>query len=159
MMEVAREDVLGETYWRVYLKTARQDGSQGQPLREILWDVSETTRARIGGRGGIAKGIAFGYYVDFTELARQYGWRRIQSHTQATFDWHRDFQAIEYWHFQKTDGLTWWQALHEVYRPEEIGDLFSYENLTKQKYDLLTMVEKGIPLPPEVLGRFSSLQP
>ncbi len=159
MMEVAREDVRGETYWRVYLKTAKQDGTQGEPLREILWDVSEATRARLVGRGGIPKGIPFGYYVDFTELARQYGWARISSHSEPAFDWHREFQAIEYWHYQKSDGLLWWQALHEVYKPEEIGDLFSYENLTKQKYNVLTMMQKGIPLPTDVLSKLQSIQP
>ncbi|MEP7199669.1 MAG: hypothetical protein ABI874_07625, partial [Chloroflexota bacterium] len=159
LLEVAREDVLGATYWRLYFRTVKQDGSQGEPLRETIWDISETTRARIGGRGGLVKGVLPGYYVDLTELLRQYGWRRISSHTDPTFDWHRDFQALEYWHYQKTDDLLWWDAIHEIYSPQDIGALFSYPNLVKAKYDVLTMIDKGIPVPPEVLRKYTTLEP
>jgi len=94
-----------------------------------------------------------------TELARQYGWRRIPSHTQPSFDWRRDFQALEYWHYQNSDDVTWWEALREVYPPSDYKDLFSYESLSKLKYDTITINEKGIPLPPEVTQRFSQWMP
>ncbi len=158
-LEVAREDILAETFWRVYLRTANQDGSQGEPLRQVIWDVSAGTRRQVFPRGGIAKSVLNGYYIDLTELARQFGWRRIPSLTRPDFDWHRDFYALEYWHYQKTDGLSWWQAIHEIYAPQEIGNLFSYPNLLKAKYDVLTMIEKGIPVPPEVLEKYQALEP
>jgi hypothetical protein len=100
-----------------------------------------------------------GYYVDVTELARQYGWRRIPSHTQPDFDWHDDFQALEYWHYQSANDLTWWDALREVYAPQDYKDLFSYDALLRQKYDVLTQAEKGIPLPSDVRQRLSQMTP
>ncbi|MBI3733319.1 MAG: PD40 domain-containing protein [Chloroflexi bacterium] len=158
-LEVAREDVLGETYWRMYLRAARQDGSQGEPLREIIWDVSDGARRRANGRGGLIKGVLPGNYVDITELGRQYGWRRISSNEKADFDWHRDFKALEYWHYQKTDGMAWWTAIQEIYTPQELGNLFRYEALVKAKYSLLAMMVKGIPMPADVLQRLRTLEP
>lgn len=158
-MEIAREDLLGETYWRVYLRTAKQDGSLGEPLRQAVWDVSPQARARAANRGGLIRGVLPGYYIDVTELARQFGWRRIPSHTQPDFDWRRDFQALEYWHYQASSDVTWWEALREVYPPSDYKELFSYESLVRQRYDTLTMNEKGIPLPPDVTQRFSQMVP
>ncbi len=36
-VEVVREDFGGETYWRVYVRASRQDGSLGEPLRTRPW--------------------------------------------------------------------------------------------------------------------------
>jgi TolB protein len=155
MLEVAREDLLGKTYWRLYLRAAKQDGSQGEPLRELLWDVSAPTRQRVYPRGGIVRGVLPGYYVDLTELMWQYGWRRIPSLP----NWQRDFYALEYWHYQKEDGLTWWDAIHEIYTPPEIERLFTYEKLLRARYSVLTMIEKGVPVPSEALQRYQALEP
>jgi TolB protein len=118
-MEVVREDRGNETYWRVYLKTAVQDGSQGEPLRAIPWDF----RARFGfepryyDQGGTLKAsIPAGYYVDFTALAADYGWQRVP----ATDNWRTYFPAIRFWHYQNRQGLTWEAAMLELYRPSEI---------------------------------------
>jgi len=159
MLETAREDMQGQTFWRLYLRTAKQDGSQGEPLREVIWDVTETTRMRLGGRGGLVKGVLPGYYVDLTELLRQYGWERIPSHTEPAFDWHREFKALEYWHYQKTDRLSWWQAIHEIYAPGDIGTQFDYAELVKAKYDISTLIGKGIPVPADVYQKYMTLDP
>jgi TolB protein len=155
MMEVAREDILGKTYWRMYLRAAKQDGTQGEPLREVLWDVSAPTRQRVYPRGGIVRGVPQGYYVDMTELMRQYGWQRIPS----LANWQRDFYALEYWHYQKEDGLTWWESIHEIYTPQQIEALFTYDKLRRARYSLLTMIEKGVPVPYDVLQKFQNLEP
>ncbi len=36
-VEVVREDFGGETYWRVFVRASRQDGSLGEPLRTRPW--------------------------------------------------------------------------------------------------------------------------
>jgi TolB protein len=159
MLEVAREDVRGNTYWRLYLRAAKQDGSQGEPLRQYLWDVSDVARSRSRGRGGLVKGMPAGYYVDLTELLRQYGWQRISAHTDPDFDWHTNYTALEFWHYQKTDGLSWWDAIREVYTPPDLGDQFTYARLVKAKYDISTIIEKGIPVPIDVLQKYSMLEP
>jgi len=97
--------------------------------------------------------------VDVTELLRQYGWRRIASHTEPDFYWQRDYAAIEFWHYQKTDGLTWWAAIQEVFPPKDLGDMFSYQTPVRAHSDISNLVQKGIPIPPDVMSKYSTLQP
>ncbi len=125
---LVREDVNAEVYWRVYLRAAKQDGSQGEPLTDAPWDISVNARANLApGQGGLEKGVEYGYFVDFTELARQYGWNRISSHDDADFDWRNNREALEFWHFQKEGGLNWWQAMQEVYPPQQLSKAFDWD--------------------------------
>ncbi len=127
---LVREDVNAEVYWRVYLRAAKQDGSQGEPLQTPPWNISVNARANLApGRGGLEDDIEYGYFVDFTELARQYGWNRISSHDDIDFDWRNNREALEYWHFQKEDGLNWWQAIQEVYPPKQLAQTFDWETV------------------------------
>lgn len=122
-----REDTFAEVYWHVYLRAAKQDGSEGEPLTDAPWDISQYARATVApGLGGLEGPVEYGYFVDFTELARDYGWHRISSHDDEDFDWRNNREALEYWHFQKEDGLNWWQAMLEVYPPKTIADIFDW---------------------------------
>jgi TolB protein len=102
-LEVALEPGGGEVYWRLYLRCTEQDGSQGRPLTIRPWDLTADARQNL--RGGRRKPVPNGYYVDLTDLMAQYGWLRIASHDHPDFHWHSNFIALEYWHFQKTEGL------------------------------------------------------
>lgn len=122
-VEVVREDIGLETYWRVYVRAARQDGSQGEPLRELPWDF----RVRFGDepqyydQGGKWKDtIPAGYYVDFTALAADYGWTRVP----ADKNWRTYFPGIRFWHYEKREGLTWEQAMLQLYTSDELADVF-----------------------------------
>ncbi|MFZ0548810.1 MAG: hypothetical protein WAM60_25395 [Candidatus Promineifilaceae bacterium] len=122
-VEIVREDAGSETYWRVYLRTANQDGTMGEPLRQLPWDF----RARFGfdpqyyDQGGKTKDeIPTGYYLDFTALAADFGWVRVP----AVERWHTFFQGIRYWHFENYQGLTWEEAMQEIYTPEELEETF-----------------------------------
>ncbi len=116
-MEIVREDIGYTVYWRVYLRAARQDGSLGEPLREAPWDLeARNSGGQAAEDGGRPKKIPAGYYVDFTTLAADYGWSRVQ----AIWRWRWYFPDIEYWHFQKTDGLTWWEAMLQIYPEKEV---------------------------------------
>ena len=127
---LVREDADAEVYWRVYLRAAKQDGSQGEPLKVAPWDISVNARAtRAAGLGGMEDGIEYGYFIDFTELAREYGWNRISSHDDEDFDWRNNREALEYWHFQKEDGLNWWQAMQEVYPPSALKKTFDWDTV------------------------------
>jgi TolB protein len=123
-VEIVREDQGSETFWRVYLRTAVQDGTMGQPLRQLPWDF----RARFGfdpqyyDQGGKTKDeIPTGYYLDFTALAADYGWIRVPSVER----WHTFFQGIRYWHFENHQGLTWEEAMLEIYTADELEDTFN----------------------------------
>jgi len=115
---LVREDVGSETYWRVFLRAARQDGSMGEPLRVAPWDLNARQRGGVAGAQGgeLLATIPSGYYVDFTALAADYGWQR----TSALYRWRYYWPDIRWWVFQKTDDLTWWQCMLELYEQSEV---------------------------------------
>ena len=122
-VEVVREDVGSETYWRIYLRAERQDGSQGEPLRQLPWDF----RARFGEEaqyfdegGRVKEAIPAGYYIDFTALAADYGWQRVP----ATANWRTFYPGIGFWHYENRQGMTWQQAMLEIYTEAEFAAIF-----------------------------------
>lgn len=122
-VEVVREDRDSATYWRTYLRADVQDGSQGEPLRDLPWDF----RARYGAepqyydRGGkLKEEIPGGYYVDFTALAADYGWTRVPT----ADNWRTFFPGILFWRYENRQGLNWEQAMLEIYTAEEILNVF-----------------------------------
>lgn len=124
-VEIVREDRGNETYWRVYLKTALQDGTQGEPLRQRPWDF----QARYGedphyyDQGGKWKEEPpVGYFVDFTALAEDYGWTRVP----GAQNWRTYFQGIRYWHFENRQGLTFDEALLEIFTVDELSMVGGY---------------------------------
>jgi TolB protein len=114
---VAQERFGGDVYWRVYLRARFQDGSQGRPLRDWIWDFD----ARYSGdplayeQGGrLQEDIPSGYWLDFTRLARAYGWERVP----ALPIWQSAYFAARFNEFVQTHGKTWRQAMLELYPPE-----------------------------------------
>lgn len=147
-LEIVREDQQGETYWRVYLRAAAQDGTLGEPLKDAPWDLSYRARWVIGkGAGGTTKPVPYGFYVDFTEIARQYGWERISAHDSAEFDWKTNKLGAEYWHFQKQHGLNWYSAMREIYAESDLKALVEWDALVRAGYDPYLLYLKAIPQP------------
>ncbi|NPV86363.1 MAG: hypothetical protein HPY45_10195 [Anaerolineae bacterium] len=115
-MYLAREDINAQVYWRLYIKTRYQDGSQGKPIKQSVWDMS----ARYSGNpdfyenGGRPLPAPSGYYIDFTALARKYGWERLP----ALSEWRAYYPAARFNQFVISDNLTWDQAMSELYPPE-----------------------------------------
>jgi len=121
-IELVREDMGNVTYWRVFIRAAEQDGSMGEPLREAVWNLNarqQDGRARVDG-GELEERIPSGYYVDFTTLAGDYGWQRMPS----LWRWRYFWPDIRWWRFRKTDGLTWWECMLEVFKPKDIEAAF-----------------------------------
>jgi TolB protein len=144
-LEVALEPAAGDVYWRLYLRCEQQDGSQGMPLKVRPWDVTAIARANL--RGGRFKPAPEGYYVDLTALMAEYGWLRIAAHDAPDFDWHTNFVALEYWHFQKTDDLPWYEAMLELF-PQSVVELHhSWEVQQLKGTPLWLAWAKGVPLP------------
>jgi TolB protein len=113
-MEIVREDIGYTTYWRVFLKAMKQDGTQGEPLKQSPWQM--ITGADASAEGGRLKAIPPGYYVDLTTLASDYGWNRVE----AIYRWRYFFPDAEYWHFQKDTGLTWWEGMNQIFLESDI---------------------------------------
>jgi TolB protein len=116
-MVVMREDIGGQTYWRIYLRCVAQDGSQGEPLRTLPWDL--TSRYNLDplayDQGGVyAKSIPTGFWIDFTALAHKFGWQRIP----ALSNWRSYFKGTQFNEFILTGGLDWRAAMLQLYPPD-----------------------------------------
>jgi len=122
LIQLVREEVGNDTYWRVFIRAAIQDGSLGEPLRERPWDLKarrEGGRAEVDG-GAPSQHVPLGYYVDFTALASDYGWERVPSQWR----WRTFWPDVLWWEFRKTDDLTWWDCMLEVYEPDDVASVF-----------------------------------
>ncbi len=121
-IELVREDIGGVTYWRVYIQAKLQDATLGEPLRAIPWDLAARSKGGLAAaQGGELKSEApAGYYVDFTTLAADYGWER----RNALSGWRSSWFDIEWWHFQKTEGMSWYDCMLEMYDADEIAESY-----------------------------------
>jgi TolB protein len=149
---VVREDLGQQIYWRLYVKALRQDGTMGEPLTDAPWvfwfeldPVEEAAAYAAGGRPGE---VPPGYYVDLTRLARRHGWHRIASYEEPDFDWRFDSVGREFWHYQRTDGLTWWDAMSQLYPLETLEQTYGWTVCTETLgMDPSWLRAKGIPTP------------
>ncbi len=121
-IELVREDIGVDTYWRVFVRVSDDaaPGELGEPLRQMPWDMlsrnSNDIQAYDAG-GRLKTEIPSGYYIDFTQLASDYGWGRVP----AGSDWRANVNGINYWLFEKTDGLSWYDAMLQLYSNSELG--------------------------------------
>ena len=115
-MVAVREDFGAQTYWRLYLRAQLQDGSLGEPLRDLPWDLSARYNLdpKIYEQGGKYSEVPAGYWVDVTALAIQYGWERVP----ALPNWRTFFRGARFTEFTLTGGLDWYSAMLELYPPD-----------------------------------------
>ncbi len=103
-------------YWRLYIRTALQDGSQGEPLRELPWDFDARTSgtpSAMDSGGRFYNQIPTGFFIDFSQLAAEFGFQRIPSNP----NWRTYYFGIHFWEYVCTDGLDWFDAMGEIYSP------------------------------------------
>jgi TolB protein len=115
-MVAVREDFGAQTYWRLYLRTQLQDGSQGEPLHEVPWDLSARYNLdpKDYEQGGDYSAVPEGYWVDVTSLALQYGWERVP----ALPNWRTFYRGARFTEFALTGGLDWYSAMLQLYPPD-----------------------------------------
>ncbi len=116
-MYLLREDYGGQTYWRLYLRPQAQDGSMGEPLRMRPWDLNArySLNPMSYEQGGqFTENIPAGYWVDFTRLARAYGWQRQPAQT----NWRTYFKGALFNEFVIPGNLSWREAILELYPPD-----------------------------------------
>lgn len=128
-VEVVREDFGQHTYWRVYVRTLAQDGSQGEPLRQRPWDFA----ARFAGDpitydsgGALKASIPEGYYVDLTTLAADYGFERLP----ALSNWRSFYPGARFDEFALRDSLDWVEAMTQLYPRSAISTPTPYQTPT-----------------------------
>ena len=115
-MVVSRHEIGQQTYWRIYLHAQQQDGSQGMPIRDTVWDLSarynlDPTSYELGGQFG---NVPSGYWLDFTALAQNFGWQRVP----ALSNWRSFYNGTRFTQFIQPDGLSWYEAMLDLYPPE-----------------------------------------
>ncbi|WP_288090935.1 DPP IV N-terminal domain-containing protein [Roseiflexus sp.] len=138
----------GRLFWRLYLRTSRQDGSMGEPLTAPVFDVQNRRLLP----------PPAGYFVDFTALAAAHGWNRIAAQERDTFDWRTQLLALEYWHFERRDGLSWYQAMRLVHDDQTLERIFTIERVLEAGARPQFFPFLGLPwaqLPPPVAGPIS----
>jgi TolB protein len=116
-MVVVRQDYGTQTYWKLYLRAQLQDGTQGEPLHEPPWDLAARYNLdpRSYEQGGKYADVLPGYWLDFTTLARQYGWERLP----ALPNWRTYYSGARFTEFALTGGLDWYSAMLEIY-PKDV---------------------------------------
>lgn len=116
-MVAVRQDYGAQTYWKLYLRTQLQDGSQGEPLHEPPWDLAARNELdpKYYEQGGKYAPVPPGYWIDFTSLARQYGWERVP----ALPNWRTFYSGARFTEFAMTGGLDWYSAMLEIY-PKDV---------------------------------------
>jgi TolB protein len=142
-IDLAREDIGVNTYWRMYVRVPDelQGGQLGEPLKVLPWDFASRTSGdpeAFENGGKYKTAVPSGYYVDFTQLAEDYGWTRIPSDRT----WRSNFPGILYWEYDRRDNLSWNDAMLELYTQEQINLFLSGP----------AQVPTPIPLPTETPG-------
>lgn len=152
-LEWVREDIGEELRWRLLIKCAAQDGSQGEPLKirpwRYWWHIHPDADPEGRAQGGRLQAVPDGYYEDFTALAERFGWSRIAAYQEEDYDWRIESNGVEYWHYQRTDGLTWYQAMQEIHPQEELDRYFTWEIGKELGFSDELLTRKGIPRPDE----------
>lgn len=113
-MVITREDIDGQTYWRIFLRTVAQDGSQGELMRVRPWDLISRYKLDplIYDQGGAyASSIPSGFWLDFTDTAGKFGWQRLA----AISNWRSYFKGTQFNKFVLTGGLDWRAAMLQIY--------------------------------------------
>jgi len=117
-MFLAREDFGNQTFFRLFVRPLYQDGSMGTPVTIRGWDINarfDNDPAAYEHGGKLSDSYPAGYWVDITDLALRFGWERIP----ATPNWMTYYQGSRFNQFVKRDGLSWREAMLELY-PQEI---------------------------------------
>ncbi len=127
-VSLLREDIGGQTFWRVLVRCLYQDAALGRPIGQRPWDLNARYRGdpRSYDQGGEYGPIPDGYWLDFTELAARYGWERLP----AMIDWRTYYPATQFGTFVMREGLTWSAAMEQVYPGEAVATPTPWVTLT-----------------------------
>lgn len=153
-MAIQREDLIGQTYWRLFIYARYQDGSMGEPLAAPVWDLEARSSGdpQLYEQGGAVGSVPTGYWIDFTELAARFGWQRLP----AFSNWRTYFAGARFNQFAFTGGRNWEAGMQLLYPPElvnqptQIPTLTSVPSSTPPPLNRLTATAQATPWVPPI---------
>ena len=119
---LVKEEYRDQTYWRVYIRANNQQGSHGKPLHDFNWSFDARysgSNTQYENGGARSQHIQDGYWIDFTELADAYGWKRFP----AEPFWQYSESASRYQYFAFTQEMDLRTALLQLYSQSDIQQL------------------------------------
>nr|BAL53506.1 WD-40 repeat-containing protein [uncultured Chloroflexota bacterium] len=110
------EEIAGQTYWTVYLRSRQTGAGIAEPLSDAPWDFSArySLEPQFYEQGGRFAPVPPGYWVNLTALAQAYGWERLP----ALPNWRNYVRGARFNQFVLRGGLDWYQAMLELYPPD-----------------------------------------
>jgi TolB protein len=113
-----REDIGAQTYWRIYIRCFKQDGSLGEPIHNAPWNLSARYELdpRTYEQGGEYAPVPPGYWIDITALTNAYGWERLP----ALPNWRTYYAGARFTEFALTGSMDWYSAMRELYPLEAL---------------------------------------
>ncbi len=119
---LVKEEFQDQTFWRVYIRANNQQGSFGKPLHDFNWSFDAKYSGindQYENGGARSQQIQDGYWIDFTELADAYGWKRFP----AEPFWQFSESASRYQYFAFTQDMSLQTALLQLYSQSDIQQL------------------------------------
>ncbi len=115
-MVAVRQEIAGQTYWAVYLRARLENRGLGEPLSDTPWDFGAryNLAPALYDQGGGFVSPPPGYWINLTSLAQAYGWERLPSLS----NWRNYFRGARFNEFVLRGGLSWYQAMLELYPPD-----------------------------------------
>jgi hypothetical protein len=107
---IAKDSAGTSMYFRIYLE-ANDEGAKSIYAKTIGEDEKSNLHYNALGKQVTKKTL-----VDVTSILESYGFERIPAHS----GWETSYNKREWWHYVKDDGLTWYQALNQIYTNDEI---------------------------------------
>ena len=92
---IEKETADGKTYWRIYCKTDKQDGTQGTKI------AAKSKKHYVFWKNTGEQWIPEGYYLDLTAFLKEHEFERIPAQT----GWETTAKKQEWWHFHYTKDL------------------------------------------------------
>lgn len=116
---VLKEKKGNDMYFRIYLLPKDQnlspDGTYVKTLSSAELKNKHANDTRLSVRD-----LQHKIVVDITALAEANQWKRIP----AQNGWEKNWNRQEWWHYERTDNLTWYDALKEIYTEDCIKRIF-----------------------------------
>lgn len=99
-----------EMYFRLYLR-ANESGATSEYARTLTAEQVAALH-----HNGIGSAVSTATLIDVTAILAAHGFERIPAHA----GWQTNYNRREWWHYVNDGGLTWYQALRQLYTDEQI---------------------------------------